>query len=201
LPSSEARATLTLASNSYRASPTNQLAWKSADPRGQWASLCVAAGSRRNHGGLSADVLVEFRGDVQRRVAHCGVDPSLCRRDRRRLHMDHWLVTLADAKAARIPEGARSALLMQHGTMTLRYYAPRGRDPQTPHAQDEIYVVVAGSGTFALGRDEGTLERRRFGPGDAIFAPAGWVHRFEDFTDDFATWVVFWGPKGGEDPG
>jgi mannose-6-phosphate isomerase-like protein (cupin superfamily) len=126
------------------------------------------------------------------------VDPSLCRRDQRRLHMNHWLVTLAEAKAAPIPEGARSALLMQHGTMTLRYYAPRGRDPQTPHAQDEIYVVVAGAGTFALGRDEAALERRRFGPGDAIFAPAGWVHRFEDFTDDFATWVVFWGPQGGE---
>jgi oxalate decarboxylase/phosphoglucose isomerase-like protein (cupin superfamily) len=112
--------------------------------------------------------------------------------------MHRWLVTLAEAKAAPIPEGARSALLMRHGTMTLRYYAPRGRDPQTPHAQDEIYVVVAGSGTFALGRDEGALDRGRFGPGDAIFAPAGWIHRFEDFTDDFATWVMFWGPEGGE---
>jgi mannose-6-phosphate isomerase-like protein (cupin superfamily) len=112
--------------------------------------------------------------------------------------MAEWLVTLAAAKAAPIPEGARSALLMRHGTMTLRYYAPSGRDPQTPHEQDEIYVVASGSGTFALGQDEGALERRRFGPGDAIFAPAGWVHRFEDFSDDFATWVVFWGPKGGE---
>jgi len=112
--------------------------------------------------------------------------------------MTDWLVTLAEAKAAPIPEGARSALLMKHGTMTLRYYAPRGRDLQTPHEQDEIYVVASGSGTFALGQDEGSLERRRFGPGDAVFAPAGWVHRFENFSDDFATWVVFWGPKGGE---
>jgi mannose-6-phosphate isomerase-like protein (cupin superfamily) len=112
--------------------------------------------------------------------------------------MKDWLVPLTEAKAAPIPEGARSALLMQHGTMTLRYYAPRGRDAQTPHEQDEIYIVASGSGTFALGEDEGSLERRPFGPGDAIFAPAGWVHRFEDFTDDFATWVVFWGPKGGE---
>jgi mannose-6-phosphate isomerase-like protein (cupin superfamily) len=112
--------------------------------------------------------------------------------------MKDWLVTLAEAKAAPIPEGARSALLRGHGTMTLRYYAPRGRDPQTPHEQDEIYFVVSGSGTFALGQDEAALERRSFGPGDAIFAPAGWVHRFEGFTDDFATWVIFWGPKGGE---
>jgi mannose-6-phosphate isomerase-like protein (cupin superfamily) len=110
----------------------------------------------------------------------------------------NWLITLAEAKAAPIPEGARSALLMRHGTMTLRYYVPKGRDPQTPHAQDEIYVVASGSGTFALGKDAGALERRPFGPGDAIFAPAGWVHRFESFSPDFATWVVFWGPEGGE---
>lgn len=112
--------------------------------------------------------------------------------------MNDWLVTLAAAKAAPIPAGARSALLMKHGTMTLRYYAPRGSDPQTPHEQDEIYIVASGSGTFALGKDQNSLERKRFGPGDAIFAPARWVHRFEDFSGDFATWVVFWGPKGGE---
>ena len=23
-------------------------------------------------------------------------------------------------------------------------------------------------------------------------------HRFEDFTDDFAIWVIFYGPEGGE---
>ena len=26
----------------------------------------------------------------------------------------------------------------------------------------------------------------------------GAVHRFEHFSSDFATWVVFWGPPGGE---
>ena len=112
-----------------------------------------------------------------------------------------WLIRPQDAKTAPVPQGARSALLMRHGTMSLRGYAPTGRDEQTPHEQDEIYVVVSGSGIFALGRDENALERRAFGPGDAIFAPAGWVHRFEEFSDDFATWVVFWGPKGGEASG
>jgi oxalate decarboxylase/phosphoglucose isomerase-like protein (cupin superfamily) len=109
-----------------------------------------------------------------------------------------WLIRRADAAKAPIPEGRRSAELITHGTMKLRYYAPEGHDPQTPHDQDEIYVVVSGSGTFALGRNEASLERQAFGPGDAIFAPAGWLHRFENFTPDFATWVVFWGPEGGE---
>jgi uncharacterized protein YjlB len=31
-----------------------------------------------------------------------------------------------------------------------------------------------------------------------LFVPAGTTHRFEDFSADFATWVVFWGPQGGE---
>lgn len=100
---------------------------------------------------------------------------------------------LAAAKQAPIPPGRRSALLMEHGSMTLRWYAPRGRDEQTPHDQDEIYIVVSGRGTFSCAG-----ARTAFGPGDALFAPAGAEHRFEDFTDDFGTWVVFYGPKGGE---
>ena len=113
----------------------------------------------------------------------------------------NWLVTLAEAKEAPIPDGARSALLMKHGTMSVRYYAPRGADKQTPHEQDELYVVAQGSGIFAGGPDEASLERRPFGPGDMIFAPAGAIHRFEHFTDDFGAWVVFYGPKGGEAEG
>lgn len=112
--------------------------------------------------------------------------------------MKNWLVTLAEAKAAPIPAGRRSAELMAHGTMTLRYYAPQGVDPQTPHDQDEIYIVATGSGTVVSGPSEERLEARRFGPGDAIFVPAGHVHRFKDFSADFATWVVFWGRTGGE---
>ena len=41
-------------------------------------------------------------------------------------------------------------------------------------------------------------ERCPFGPGDALFVPAGADHHFEGFSEDFATWVVFWGPPGGE---
>lgn len=106
-----------------------------------------------------------------------------------------WRASLAEAKAAPIPPGARSAVLMRRGTMTLRFYQPRGVDPQTPHDQDEIYVVASGSGVFVCGDD-----RVPFGPGDALFAPAGAEHRFVDFTDDFAAWVVFYGAKGGEIP-
>ncbi len=91
------------------------------------------------------------------------------------------------------PGGERFAEVLGHGTMEVEIYAPRGRDPQTPHTRDELYVVVSGTGEFVNGP-----ERHPFGPGDVLFVPAGVVHRFEDFTDDLAVWVVFYGPEGGE---
>ncbi|MGH7485917.1 MAG: cupin domain-containing protein [bacterium] len=112
--------------------------------------------------------------------------------------MQDWVVSLKTARVAPIPEGMRSAVLLHHGTMSLRFYQPRGTDLQTPHEQDEIYIVAAGRGCVVSGPSEQKLDRRDFGPGDAIFVPAGHVHRFTDFSDDFGVWVVFWGPKGGE---
>jgi len=93
------------------------------------------------------------------------------------------------------PRGARSVSLFTHGTMELRLYAPRGSDPQQPHTRDEIYVVAKGHGRFDNGG-----EVVDFGPGDALFVPAGRSHRFIDFSEDFSTWVVFYGPEGGEQP-
>jgi mannose-6-phosphate isomerase-like protein (cupin superfamily) len=41
-------------------------------------------------------------------------------------------------------------------------------------------------------------DRYPVSPGDVLFVPAGVIHRFEEFTDDFAVWVLFYGPEGGE---
>ena len=56
-------------------------------------------------------------------------------------------------------------------------------------------MVASGRGTFVHGG-----QRTEFGPGDLLFVPAGVVHRFEDFGDDLALWVIFYGPEGGERP-
>jgi mannose-6-phosphate isomerase-like protein (cupin superfamily) len=34
--------------------------------------------------------------------------------------------------------------------------------------------------------------------GDALFVPATMKHHFENFSEDFATWVIFYGKEGGE---
>src|SRR6201993_5164797 len=104
------------------------------------------------------------------------------------------IIKLADAQEA-IPtrEGKLYAELFRHGTLTVEIYAPKGADLQQPHTRDELYVVAAGTGTFFVGG-----ERMQFVPGDALFAAAGEVHRFEDFTEDLLVWVMFYGPEGGE---
>jgi len=91
------------------------------------------------------------------------------------------------------PEGDRFIELFRHGTLAVELYAPRGDDHQTPHTRDEVYVVVQGSGYFRNGGD-----RHRFAPGDVLFVPAQVPHRFEEFSDDLAVWVFFYGPEGGE---
>jgi mannose-6-phosphate isomerase-like protein (cupin superfamily) len=91
------------------------------------------------------------------------------------------------------PYDAGSVALFAHGTLLVKLYAPRGHDPQTPHTRDEVYVVMRGTGTFFNGET-----RKPFSPGDFLFVEAGVPHRFEDFSPDFATWVMYLGPEGGE---
>ena len=104
------------------------------------------------------------------------------------------IIKLADAQEA-IPskDGKLYAELFRHGTLTVEIYAPKGTDLQQPHTRDELYVVASGSGTFFV-----SGQRIPFKPGDALFAAAGEVHRFENFTEDLLVWVMFYGPEGGE---
>ena len=119
------------------------------------------------------------------------------------------LVTPHEAREAPVEPGHLSAILLQHGSMQLRWYAPNHVDPQVPHDRDELYVVVAGSALFMrareatpFGEEEGMAlwgsERVPVGPGNALFVPAGTRHRFEAMSPDFSTWMVFYGPEGGE---
>lgn len=92
------------------------------------------------------------------------------------------------------PSGERFAKVLEHGSLVVEIFAPRGADTQQPHTRDELYIVVEGRGEFTNGG-----ERHEFSPGDLLFVPAGVEHRFENFTDDLTIWVVFYGPEGGEE--
>jgi len=107
---------------------------------------------------------------------------------------EKYCVRLADA-ASLLPtsDGKRFATVLEHGSLSVEIYAPRGHDPQQPHTRDEAYIVMSGSGQFINGDAQ-----HPFNPGDFLFVPAGVEHRFVNFTDDLVVWVVFYGPEGGE---
>ena len=106
-----------------------------------------------------------------------------------------WMFSLKEAEANLPKQSERFRFFygLRHGTMKLGLYSPVGEDVQGPHKQDELYIVISGTGSFVKGG-----ERRFFAPQDVIFVEAGVEHRFEDFSQDFATWVIFWGATGGE---
>jgi mannose-6-phosphate isomerase-like protein (cupin superfamily) len=91
------------------------------------------------------------------------------------------------------PHGNLAIPVFAHGSLEAELYAPVDHDPQRPHERDEIYVVARGRGTFFDGTARHHVEAGAF-----LFVAAGEVHRFEDFSSDFAVWVFFYGPTGGE---
>jgi mannose-6-phosphate isomerase-like protein (cupin superfamily) len=73
----------------------------------------------------------------------------------------------------------------------LVFFAPRGIDYQTFHEEDEFYFIARGSGKIVIAE-----ESFAFRPGDVFFVAARVPHRFEEFTEDFATWAVFFCQSG-----
>lgn len=108
--------------------------------------------------------------------------------------MNNYSISLSDGKQKLYDENIQSfTVLMQHGTRRHEYFAPQKKDSQTPHAQDELYIVV--SGTATLERAAETIGCK---PGDVLFVPAGMIHHFINFSNNFSTWVIFYGVDGGE---
>jgi hypothetical protein len=109
-------------------------------------------------------------------------------------HAKSARASLAEALALGPPEPGKLAVpVFRRGMLEVEIYAPAGEDRQTPHERDEVYVVARGAGTFWDGES-----RRPVEPGTFLFVAAGQAHRFETFSTDFAVWVFFYGPPGGE---
>jgi mannose-6-phosphate isomerase-like protein (cupin superfamily) len=67
------------------------------------------------------------------------------------------------------------------------YRLARGEaDPQTPHAEDEIYYVLSGRAVLRVEDRDLPL-----GPGEVAFVPARAEHRFHAIAEDLTLLVVF----------
>ena len=63
-------------------------------------------------------------------------------------------------------------------------------DPQTPHREDEVYVVLAGSGSVEIAG-----EREEISPGSLVYVPLDVPHQFVDIIEDLELLVVFAPPE------
>ena len=105
------------------------------------------------------------------------------------------LLTADTASWPRLGDRCKGAFVHLKGrgdwmTVFLLELPPGGQSAPQQHLFDELFYVVSGSGSFRCGE-----EAVPFVAGDVLFAPAGAVHHFENFSDDFQTWVIFFGPK------
>jgi mannose-6-phosphate isomerase-like protein (cupin superfamily) len=100
---------------------------------------------------------------------------------------------LVDVAARRARAGSRYEEFIRVPTLSVGLYElpAGGTDPQSPHAEDEVYHVVSGRATIRVGDED-----REVGPGSVIFVAANVPHRFHTITVDLSVLVFFAPPEG-----
>ena len=91
------------------------------------------------------------------------------------------------------PAGEHAVGVLHRGALDIALSIPVSPKQQTPHAQDELYVIVRGRGVLLHNGDRDTVEA-----GDLVFVAAGADHQLEGLDKGFAVWRVFYGPHGGD---
>lgn len=93
--------------------------------------------------------------------------------------------------------GTRYWEFLKESTMSAGIYGlpADGVDPQVPHAEDELYVVIAGRAVIRVAEETSPV-----GPGSVVFVPAGTPHRFEDISEALRVLVVFAPPETAPSP-
>ncbi|MEV4432064.1 cupin domain-containing protein [Streptomyces sp. NPDC049555] len=99
---------------------------------------------------------------------------------------------LDELEAERVAnEGAYLQFLRERNMSVGLYALDAGApDPQGPHAQDEIYVVMSGRASITVGE-----ETTHVGRGSVVYVPAGVTHRFHHISEDLRVLVVFSPPE------
>jgi mannose-6-phosphate isomerase-like protein (cupin superfamily) len=88
------------------------------------------------------------------------------------------------------PEGSRAAEVFRDDHVWIRFAARPTSGPQAPHDRDEFYIVASGTARYRWDGGETMI-----GPGDMMFADAHTPHGYDQFSEDFSVWVIFYGPQ------
>lgn len=92
---------------------------------------------------------------------------------------------------ARLESGEAYLQFLGEGTLSLGLYvlAAGAADPQSPHAEDEVYHVVRGRAVIVVAG-----ERRAVQPGSMVFVAKNIEHRFVDIEEELEI-LVFFAPE------
>jgi mannose-6-phosphate isomerase-like protein (cupin superfamily) len=98
------------------------------------------------------------------------------------------LFPLSVIQARRKRAGGLYLEFLRIPAMSVGYYAldVGGVDPQSPHAEDEVYYVIRGRGAISIAGRDHPVE-----PGETIFVAKGVDHRFHSITEPLELLVVF----------
>lgn len=98
-----------------------------------------------------------------------------------------------DLEARRVAAGSPYLEFLRSAELSTGLYVlpAGGVDGQSPHTEDEVYVVLRGRARIAVGSEDAAV-----GPGSVVFVAAGVDHRFHDIEEDLAVVVVFAPPEG-----
>ncbi len=96
--------------------------------------------------------------------------------------------------ARRAAHGRPWLEFLRERTMSLGVYTlpAGGPDPQHPHGEDEVYVVLNGRATLRVGKEEHPV-----GPGSVVFVPARTEHAFHSILETLDVLVMFAPPRSG----
>ncbi len=103
--------------------------------------------------------------------------------------------TLADLENTRDRSGRRYLEFLRVASMSGGLYVLRRgeTDPQSPHTEDEVYVVLGGTARIRVGSEDHPVRS-----GSVVYVPARLEHRFHDITEDLSVLVFFAPPEGSE---
>ncbi|WP_190129609.1 cupin domain-containing protein [Streptomyces mashuensis] len=99
---------------------------------------------------------------------------------------------LDELEAERVANDGAYLQFLRERNMSAGLYALNAGavDPQGPHEQDEIYVVISGRASVTVG-----AETTEVGRGSVVYVPARVPHRFHHISEDLRVLVVFSPPE------
>ncbi|MEU5578391.1 MULTISPECIES: cupin domain-containing protein [Streptomyces] len=99
---------------------------------------------------------------------------------------------LDDLEAERVANDGAYLQFLRERNMSVGLYALNAgeSDPQQPHGQDEVYMVVSGRASITVGMETTAVAR-----GSVVYVPAGVPHKFHHISEDLRVLVVFSPPE------